>query len=66
MGQKNRAEMKKLLAAVEKQGFEITRTKAGHYRVAKPGGRFTILSFSPGTSGHAKTLKQLRDIGYEE
>jgi predicted RNA binding protein YcfA (HicA-like mRNA interferase family) len=62
----NRGEMMKLVKKLRKQGFDVQRTGSGHWMVKSPDGKgSTVLSFSPGSRGIVKTMKQLEKIGYK-
>jgi predicted RNA binding protein YcfA (HicA-like mRNA interferase family) len=62
-----RAETRKLIRKMEKQGILVERTNGGHWRASRPGRKdVVIFSFSPRTAqmGHIeKRAKQL--LGYK-
>lgn len=57
--------MRDLIKKVEAQGFEVTRTKKGHWMVKKNGAGVTTI---PGTASDHRGLKnvkaQLKRAGY--
>lgn len=62
----NRAQTRQLIRSLEKQGFEVERTKGGHWRVTRPGDkRFVTMAFSPSSKGQHLTLKRLKALGYD-
>lgn len=61
-----RAEAMKLVKSLRKQGFDVERTGSGHWKVSRPGRQgFVIMGFSPGGTGLHKTMKMLKEIGYQ-
>ncbi|KFK87811.1 hypothetical protein IX27_18115 [Streptomyces sp. JS01] len=58
-------EVRDLIKKVEAQGFEVTRTKKGHWMVKKNGVGVTTI---PGTASDHRSLKnvkaQLKRAGY--
>lgn len=61
-----RAETRRLIKKLEKQGFTVERTGGGHWRVRKEGTNSTVvMGFSPSGTGQHKTLKRLEEMGYQ-
>ena len=59
-----RAERMKLVKKLRKAGMEVERDGSGHWKVTGSNGTMRI-SFSPRSTDSRKTLKRLRDIGFE-
>ncbi|MFF2184594.1 hypothetical protein [Streptomyces sp. NPDC058155] len=58
-------EVRDLIKRVEAQGFEVTRTKKGHYMVRKGGEPVTIISGTPSDHRSLKNSKaHLKRAGY--
>ncbi len=58
--------MMKLIKDLDRQGFDVSRTGSGHWKVTYPGRPgCAILSFSPKGSAFHKTMKRLRELGYQ-
>ncbi|MEU5430798.1 hypothetical protein AB0H73_35070 [Streptomyces olivoreticuli] len=59
-------EVRQLIKALEKQGFEVRQTKNNHYQVFKKGSFVTVL---PGTPSDHRSLKNsmayLRRAGFK-
>ena len=58
-----RREMMRLVKQLRLEGFEVTRTGSGHWKVRGERG-FVIMAFSPRTSNLYKTYKRLEEIGF--
>jgi predicted RNA binding protein YcfA (HicA-like mRNA interferase family) len=62
-----RGETRQLIIKLQKQGFVVARNGSGHWKVTRPGrDGMVIIGFSSNSSGHQKTLKRLRELGYQE
>lgn len=61
----SRAETMQLVKRLRKAGFEVERTGSGHWKVSKGNGPFVTLGFSPRGNGLHKSIKRLREIGFE-
>lgn len=62
-----RAEAMKLVKELEKQGFNVVRAGSGHWKVTRPGyAGMVVLPFSPRGTAQHKTMKLLRELGYQE
>jgi predicted RNA binding protein YcfA (HicA-like mRNA interferase family) len=60
-----RAEQMKLVKALKKQGFVVERTGSGHWKVTHPErDDCTYMSFSPRGTPQHKTLKRLKEMGF--
>lgn len=60
-----RAESMKLVKNLRKQGFTVSRTGSGHWKVTHPDrGGMVIMAFSPRTAGGQDTIKHLKKLGY--
>jgi hypothetical protein len=60
-----RRETQQLIRELEREGFSVTRTGSGHWKVQPPtGGGMVILAFSPKAASFEKTMIRLREIGY--
>lgn len=55
----------KLLRLAGKQGFDVSRSKNGHYHVRASDGRVAILPSSPSIGGVRDARASLRKIGVE-
>lgn len=60
-------ERMRLVKKLKKQGFRVTRTGGGHWKVEPAEGEgHVIMAFSPRSAGQYDTIKHLRSIGYKE
>lgn len=58
-------ELRKVVKALEEQGFEVVPTKSGHYLVLKDGRRVTTMSGTPSDRrSFANALAPLRRAGF--
>lgn len=56
----------KLVKQLRSAGFIVERTGSGHWKVTNPEtGKFVNMAFSPRSGGQHKTLKRLKEIGYQ-
>lgn len=61
----SRREVSKLVRELEKDGFIVTRTGSGHWKITNPKhGGMVIMAFSPKAASFQKTMIRLREIGY--
>ena len=61
-----RSESMKLVKELQKQGFNVVRAGSGHWKVTCPGRPgMVVVSFSPKGTPQFKTLKLLRELGYQ-
>lgn len=61
-----RSEQMKLIKELEKQGFDVVRAGSGHWKVTRLGRQgMVVVSFSPKGTPQHKTLKLLREMGYQ-
>ena len=59
-------DMRKLIKALEEQGFEVATSKGGHYLVLLEGRRVATLSGTPSDTRSGKNgLAQLRRAGFQ-
>ena len=62
-----RSEQMKLVKELERQGFSVLRAGSGHWKVTRPGRPgMVVLAFSPKGTPQHKTMKMLRELGYQE
>jgi Holliday junction resolvase len=62
-----RAERQRLVKKLQKQGFSVTRTGSGHWKVESPvSDGHVIMAFSPRSPADYATVKHLKRIGYKE
>lgn len=62
----SRAEAMRLKKELEKAGFTVERTGSGHWKASRPGRPGSVVfGFSPNKSGWYKTLRRLKELGYE-
>ena len=55
-----------IVKKLERQGFDVTRTGSGHWKVVNPqGGDPVIMAFSPRSPADYQTVKLLKRIGYK-
>lgn len=58
-------DMRRMLRALEEQGFEVTRTKRGHYEVRKDGRRVATMAGTPSDHrGIRNAIAYLRKAGF--
>ena len=56
----------RLIKELEKQGFDVVRAGSGHWKVTRPGrAGMVVVAFSPKGTPQHKTLKMLRELGYQ-
>ena len=59
-------DIKDLLSAATRQGFEITYTGSGHWRCTAPDGRMTVVGSTPrGGKSLLRVKSKLRKLGVE-
>jgi hypothetical protein len=58
--------MRQLVAELEDEGYAVTRTGSGHYKVNKDDGPSVFMPHSPSdTRGFHRIYRKLRTIGFE-
>ncbi len=51
-------EMQRIARVAMKAGFSVSRTRAGHYKIAARDGDLIVIPFSPGTAASERDGKQ--------
>lgn len=61
-----RSEQMRLVKSLRKQGYAVERTGSGHWKVTHPErDGCTYMSFSPSGKPQHKTIKRLKEMGYQ-
>ena len=61
-----RRETQQLVNELRRDGFKVTRTGSGHWKVENPSrAGMVIMAFSPKTASFYKTLIRLRELGFQ-
>jgi len=62
----NRKEMRQLVRELEHEGYSVTRTGSGHYRVRRNDGPAVFMPHSPSDArGMHRVYRKLKAIGFE-